>query len=276
MFVRAEAVGFSRRNSGLVVETLGGAGREKAEGSEPVEQLTSVLAKGEREGLERSKTRAHGQGGPAVEKPAGPDVGVVGPEVLEVLLEQASTHRAQVDAEQSAEPTALFGGEVVTALEQKPAGLGEQGGPAGGSQASDLLAADGVDGLAEKLHDVKAVQDVNGRRAARAYDAEEGLPHVAGDEHDGLGALWAEHVEEGVKACRGARLGDVEQTPVAVVELVDEGEVLVPLFPGQFVDADGGDAVEAAMLQAPLHSVLDAAEDGVPAGTKAACRLAPR
>ena len=63
---------------------------------------------------------------------------------------------------------------------------------------------------------------------------------------------------------------------MAVVELVDEREVLVALLPRQFIDADRVDAIEAAMLEAPANGVLDAAEDGVPARAKPPCALHPR
>jgi uncharacterized small protein (TIGR04563 family) len=89
-------------------------------------------------------------------------------------------------------------------------------------------------------------------------------------------ARSAEHVEEGVEAGGGAVAGDVKQTASAVVDLVNEREVLVAFFPGEFVDADSANAVEAAMLQAPSHGVLDAAEDRVPARPKAARDLFPR
>ena len=86
---------------------------------------------------------------------------------------------------------------------------------------------------------MEAVEDVDGRRAALADDVAERLPHVAGDEHDGLGALVAEHVEEGVEALGRPVPRHVQQPAAAVVDLVDEREVLVPLLPGQLVDADG-------------------------------------
>ena len=50
----------------------------------------------------------------------------------------------------------------------------------------------------------------------------------------------------------------------------------MPLFPGQFVDADRADAIEVAVRQPPANGVLDAAEDGVPARMKAAGGLLPR
>jgi hypothetical protein len=123
---------------------------------------------------------------------------------------------------------------------------------------------------------VEAVEHVDGRRASLAHDVQKRPPHVARDEHDRLRALFAQHVEEGVEGAHGAVASDVQQATASVVDLIDEREVLVPLFPGQFVDPDGADAVETSVSQSPSHGVLDASEHGVPTGLKPPCHLLPR
>jgi hypothetical protein len=138
-----------------------------------------------------------------------------------------------------------------------------------------LRTANSIDRLAEQLRDVKAIQDVDGR-AAFANDFEERLPHVAGDECNGFRTRVAEHVEEAMEAGCRPLFGDVEQTTMSLIELVNEREVLVALFPGELVDADGPNAFEVAMLQPPSHRVLDATEDGVPTRVKSASALRPR
>jgi len=65
MFVRSEAVRFSRRDSRLVVEALDGALGEAAAGGEPGEQLASMATEGEGELLERLQARAQRHGRPA-------------------------------------------------------------------------------------------------------------------------------------------------------------------------------------------------------------------
>src|SRR5262245_47134540 len=105
MFVGPEAIGLSRRNSGLVVESLGGAGRELVAGQEPVEELASMLAQGAGELLEGLQARAQCHGGPALEEPLGPVGRPVGPEVLELLLEEIGADGAQVDRNQVPEPS---------------------------------------------------------------------------------------------------------------------------------------------------------------------------
>lgn len=118
VFVGSKTVRFSCRDSRLVVESLGGAVREHATCREPGEELASMLAQGARELLERLEPGAHRQGRPARQEPFGAQPGMVGPEVQELFLEQAGTHRSQVDLEQRAEASALVAGEVLLALEE--------------------------------------------------------------------------------------------------------------------------------------------------------------
>ena len=61
---------------------------------------------------------------------------------------------------------------------------------------------------------------------------------------------------------------DANQTARAVVDLVDEGHVVVAFGVGDFVDADGGDEVEAAVGETVLDDPLNAAKDAVPFGVK--------
>ena len=209
VLVGPEAIRFSCRDSRLVVEALGGAVGEHAAGSDPVEKLVSMLPKGRRELLERLETGTHGHGRPAGEELLGPGARVVAPEVVERLLEQVGADGAEVDGDQLSESATLVDGEVLPPLEQEPASLREQHVQTRGSQCTHLVTANGVDRLAEQLHDVEAVQDMDGR-AAIAYDLEERLPHVARHEHDGLGALVAQHVEEAVEGRRRSLLCDVK------------------------------------------------------------------
>src|SRR5208283_4300685 len=216
------------------------------------------------------------RGRPSRQELLRPQAGGVVPEVLKLFLEQAGTHRAEIDPQQFAQAAPLVGRHVLSTLEQQPPGFGEHRGATGGSQAAHLLSSDLVDGLVEEFGDVEAVEDVDGRRASLAYDVSERLPHVAGDEHDRLGTLFTQHVEEGVEGPDRAVTRHVQQTLASVVDLVDEREVLVPLFPGEFVYADGYDSVEVSVRHPPANGVLDAPEDGVPGRVEALGHLAPR
>jgi hypothetical protein len=149
MFVASKAVGFSCRDSSFVVEALGSAVSEASFGNEPVEELASMLSERASELLEGLQSRAHGHGGPAVEKAPGPKIGGVGPEVLEVLFEQVGANGAKIDGEQLAEACTLGAAQVGRLLEQKPTRLGEHRVATGRAQAPQLIASNGVDGLAE-------------------------------------------------------------------------------------------------------------------------------
>src|SRR5208283_3941332 len=225
MFIVPKSVGLSGRNTGLVVETLGGAVGEGAAGAEPVEEEPAVLAEGGGEGLERREPRAHSLGGPAVEEAPRPPRRLIGPEGTEAFLEEVGADGSEVDADELAEAGVLVVRQILAPLEKDPSCLGEHGVLAACSKGADLLAADGVDGLAQELGDVKAVEDVYGGGGALLDDREERLPHVAGDELDGLRAGVTEQVEEVVEARGRAGLSDPEQAPAVVVDLVDEGHV---------------------------------------------------
>src|ERR1017187_3165212 len=69
---------------------------------------------------------AHGLRAPEVQEQAGPMRRVVGPELLEVLLEQVSADGFQIVAEQITEAELLLGGEILLALEYAPARLLQQ------------------------------------------------------------------------------------------------------------------------------------------------------
>lgn len=235
-----------------------------------------MRAKRSSELLEWVEARAHGHGRPAIEEAARPELREVGPEVIELLFEEVGADGTKVDGEEFAKTSALTSFEVLSLLEQEPSSLGEDRFLARGSQGANFVAADLVDRLAEELHDVKAIEDVNGRGATLADDAEESSPHVARDEGDGLRSLLTEHVEEAVEACGGSMLRDVKQAAASVIKLVDEGEVLVALLPRELIDADGVDAIEVAVFEAPTNSMVDATEDGVPARSEAASDLAPQ
>jgi len=84
-----------------------------------------------------------------------------------------------------------------------------------------LLTPSLVDGLAQELGHVESVEDMQRFAAPRRDDSQKRFPHVARDESDLLRTLLAEHVEERMEARLGSILGDVQQPPSAVVDLVD-------------------------------------------------------
>ena len=84
-----------------------------------------MLPQGLRELLERRQPRAHRHGRPSLEEATPAVDGRVGPEVLELFLEEVGADGAEVDGDEIAEANALFAGEVLGPLEEEPSGLGE-------------------------------------------------------------------------------------------------------------------------------------------------------
>ena len=67
------------------------------------------------------------------------------------------------------------------------------------------------------------------------------------------------------------------QQPAAVrVDLVQQGQIMMALTKLNFIHAEGGDLVEAAMGEPIVHDVLDGMVDLVPAGPEGARHLRPR
>ncbi len=102
------------------------------------------------------------------------------------------------------------------------------------------------------------------------------LPHVAGHETQSLRAGLAEHGEEAAKALFGAFFANPEQPACTLVDLVDDGEVLVSRPDRDLIDADGLDAVKAAMGKAVVDYPADGAIDDAPVGAENGGDLAPR
>lgn len=94
------------------------------------------------------------------------------------------------------------------------------------------------------------------------------LPYVAAHELQSCGSLRAQHAEEAQQRLDGAILADPQQPAAGGVNLVDDGEVAVPFLELDFVHADGGNSLQAAVLKAVFHHPGHAAEHVVPGGSK--------
>jgi len=122
---------------------------------------------------------------------------------------------------------------------------------------------------------VETVEDVKRLGAFLANHVEVRLPHVGAKELDLRGQLCSNEGEEALEAFHRPLSADPEESRHALVNLVDQGEVLVPLGVLNFVDANGADRAELAMLQAPAHHVLDRIADLFPGGMKGLGRFFP-
>ncbi len=129
-----------------------------------------MRAKHAGESLEGLELRAHRESSPTGEEAVGPARRPVAPELLKLLFEEVGPNRSEVDAHQVAQANPLTAAEVLWTFEQEPSGLGEYRSASGAPQRSHFVAPNLVDGLAEVLGDVEAIEDVNGGRAAAADD----------------------------------------------------------------------------------------------------------
>ena len=181
--------------------------------------------------------------------------------------------------------------EVLLAFEEAPAALGQDGILALFFEPAGLLGTDFVEGLAEVLHDVKAVKNVDRRGQPLADDGQVGFPDITTD--DGNAAqetcrflrasrfllalvLLLQFGEAVVQALFGPLFAYPQQPPTVGVDLVEQGQIVMALTKLDFIHAQGGDVVEAAMSDAIFDHVLDGMVDLVPTAPEGAGHLRPR
>lgn len=122
---------------------------------------------------------AHGPGAPRVKEPAGhPDIGE-GPEPLEVLPEEIGPNGLQVEFQEFRETNGLLLREVLGTLEERSSAVFEEVVPAVLLEGRSFLAPDLVDGLAELLHDMEPVKNVQCLRGLLLDHIQVRPPHVA-------------------------------------------------------------------------------------------------
>ncbi len=103
-----KTIGLSGSESGFSVEALDHAARERAFGSEPVEDKRSMAPQHAGDALHRPDLRSHRAHAPSVEEAPGPIGRAVAPEELEVLLEQVAPHAAQVVPQEIRQPQVSY------------------------------------------------------------------------------------------------------------------------------------------------------------------------
>jgi hypothetical protein len=202
---------------------------------------------------------------PLVVELAGPRRRVVIPELLERFLEKVSSDGSQVVAEQIAEAEVLVIAEILTAFEQQPTRLLQDGLAPFAVQAASLRGADLVERLVHLRHDVEAVEDMERFRAPFADDLKIWLPHVGADECD-LGDDFVAHGgEESLKGLDGSPFAHPEQTGDAEIDLLHQGQILCVL---DFIHADGVDLTQCSVFQPPGDDVLDGIEHLIPGSSE--------
>ena len=182
-------------------------------------------------------------------------------------------------------------GEVLLPLQEAPAALAQNGICALCFESPGLFGTDLVEGLAKALHEVKAVEHVHGRREPLADDGKVGFPEITADESNlvekacrlfyaGRFLLALVLLLQFGKAVIQGLLRPLfahPQQPAAVgVDLVQQGQKMMAFTRLDFIHAEGGDLVEAAMSEPIFHDILDRMVYFVPAGPEGAGHLRPR
>ena len=137
------------------------------------------------------------------------------------------------------------------------------------ANARILFSPDLVQGLAELLHDVEPVEDVDRLPHPLPDHLQVGLPHVAADEAK-VSRAGSELVEELVEARGGTVDADPQEALAVRIDLVHDGEVLVATVPEHLVDADrprfGRPGLGELFLHVELVDLLDGLAPGAGEG----------
>ncbi len=218
---------------------------------------------------------AHGPRAPLLEKPAGPVGAPVIPENVKGLLEEIGPHGLEITMKQIGELFVLLGSEVLSSFEETVASPFQERLKAPLFERFGLVLAHLIDGLVEFLGDVEAVENVQGVGQFFGDDLEVGLPHIAAYDLDVLAALPAQAAEDLEQGLGGTAFANEEQALETVIDLVDEGQVMMAQTVGDLIDADGVDGAEDAVLEAIIDHPLDGAADRVPGSAKGLGGLRP-
>ncbi len=156
--------------------------------------------------LHRLDFAAHCAGRPGVEEFAGPGRAGVFPEPLEVLAHQMTSNAFEVVVQKLLEFHSLFLGEVLRTLQQHPATAGQMGLVAVLFELLEFAHSDSVNGLVDAIHDMKAVQHLDGMTGFLANYLEVSAPHVAADKLQSGDTLLAQEAKES-QQCFGLAIG---------------------------------------------------------------------
>lgn len=234
-----------------------------------------MTAQGFDEFFKRLDATTHRSVTPVVQVLPGVPRAVVFPEYIECFLDAVSPDGFQIVGEQVVESGPLPHGEILGTLQKAIARLAQHRIVSFGVEPLGFLAACLVDGFVEFFHNVEPVENVERGGEHSLDDFQIGLPHVGADDGDGGTALGAKLLEPAGQGTFLAVLDDADEASRTIVDLVDEGHVVVAKGVGDLVDADGGDSFETAVGQAVVHRPFDTAKHGVPLGVELEGGLLP-
>lgn len=123
---------------------------------------------------------------------------------------------------------------------------------------------------------MKSIENIHRVGTTLTDDPQVRLPHVRADEFDTFGQRLADEGEELLETLDSTVLADPQQSRAILLDLVDQGQILVPLGVLDLIDADRLDGAQIAMLQPPLHHILDRLADFVPSAAERHGGFLPR
>ena len=177
------------------------------------------------------------------------------------------------------------------ALQEAPAALAQDGILALFFESAGLFGTDVVEGLAEVLHDVKAVENRYRAGEPLADNVEVGFPDIRADDGNLVEetarlllagrfllapVLLLQFGKAVVQGLLRPLFAHPQQAAAVGVDLVQQRQIMMALTILDFIHAEGRDLVEAAMSEPIVHDILDGVVDLVPTGPEGARHLEPR
>ena len=273
--IRPKAEGFSGGQFRLGIQALDAATRQLPFGTKPVQQELPMATQHASHLLHRGKLGAHGSCTPGIQKLPSPIRRRIRPEKLEVFLQQITPHRAEIVTQQLGQTDFLLGTQVLRALQEQPPRLRQDGLIALGLERSGFLRAHVINGLVQMGHNVEPIQDMNGLAGLFRNDLQVWPPHVTTDILQRLAMLRAEPPEESQERSDGSLLPDPQQSLARGVNLVDQGQVLMPPLPLDLIDADGADTSKIHVRPSPGHGHVHRPKNVVPTDVESLGDLLP-
>ena len=111
---------------------------------------------------------------------------------------------------------------------------------------------------------MKTIEDVERVRAFLADDFQVRLPHIGTDEGDLRSQFVANDSEESPERFDGSFAPHPEQAGDVEIDLVNQGQIFVPLGVLNLVDSDRVDPTEHPMLQSEGDDVFHGVENLIP------------
>lgn len=215
--------------------------------------------------LHRFEFGAHGSRAPGIEKFPCPCWRLIGPETLEIFLEEIGPHRPEVTLQQVPQLVNLVVGEIFRSLQQTPTTTCQNRFLSVFLQFFGLFGPDRINGFAHVAHDMKPIQDIDRTGGLFRDNLQVWFPHVATDKLQLLAFFRSEPVEEFPERLGGTIGADPEQSPFSLVKLIHQGHEFILAFPpADFISTDRCYAAEITMFEPPVDRHFHRTEDCIP------------